>query len=461
MTQSLLNEKSLWRAVQAELELALSALNYGMWVAVVSAENLTESSLDIICPNPSVKNKLETVYLPLIQESVNKIGKGTYTINFKLADKKPGVNRKFDEPLFQKLEVAPVEKSVITKSGLNPQYTFDNYIMGNTNRLAYAIANAVAENPGKRHNPFFLYSGVGLGKTHLVQAIGNQVLQKSPEKRVLYCTGENFTNELIESIQNKKTRGIASADAFRKKYRNTDLLIIDDIQFIAGKDATQQEFFHTFNDLYMSQKQIVLTSDRPPEEFKNIEERITSRFRSGILADIQQPDYELRVAILRSKRDKDQDDFPNEVIDFIAENVATNIRELEGAYATVLTNSKAGGKQLDIDLAKQALGSIVAPERNKPININNILKAVCNYYTVKAVDIKGKRRTKELVIPRQVAMYLMYELTKTPYMSIGEVLGGRDHTTVMHGVRKVEEELANATSTKKDVMSIKQFIYQN
>lgn len=238
------------------------------------------------------------------------------------------------------------------------------------------------------------------------------------------------------------------------------MLIIDDIQFIAGKDSTQEEFFHTFNDLQMKQKQIVLASDRPPEEYKNIEERITSRFKSGIMADIQAPDYEMRTAILRNKRDRSGDKLPNEIIDFIAENVTSNIRELEGAYNQVIIFSKATGADYSIETAKQALGNNIKTEPSKPINLNQIAKAVCGYYAIKHNDLKGKRRTKEIALPRQIAMYLMYELTGTPFMTIGEYLGGRDHTTIMHGVKKIESDIKESTRMRQEVVTIKKALYQ-
>jgi chromosomal replication initiator protein len=291
-----------------------------------------------------------------------------------------------------------------------------------------------------------------------MQAVGNQIVQRSPSFKVIYTTGEAFTNELIESIQGGKGKGRYTSNEFRNKFRKADVFLIDDIQFIAGKEATQDEFFHTFNTLYMAQKQIVITSDRPPREFKNIAERITSRFNSGIIADIQPPDYETRVAILRAKRDKSQDQMSNEVIDIIAERVSSNIRELEGAYLRVLTIATATGNEVTPDTVLGILGQTIKEDRRRPVSVNNILKAVCSYYSVKAVDIKGKRRTKEIVLPRQVAMYLIKQMTDTPYMTIGELLGGRDHTTIMHGVEKIEEDIKEMGKLRQDVINVKQIL---
>jgi chromosomal replication initiator protein len=454
MTQSI-DEQKLWKAVLAAMEVNLSETNYKTWMAASRAENLTEDSIEIVFPNELAKKKAESIFLPMIQDSVNKIGKGNFKLVFKVGQTTP--KPKKDEaagPLFQAVSSEASQRGI--KNGLNPHYTIETYITGGTNQLAYAIASAIISNPGTKYNPFFLYSGVGLGKTHLIQAIGNKISQENPNKKIIYCTGENFTNELIESLHKGKGKRAYETDSFRKKYRTADVLIIDDIQFIAGKEATQEEFFHTFNELYMSQKQIVLASDRPPEEFKNIEERITSRFKSGMMADIQPPDYELRTAILRAKRDEDGEGIPNDVISFIAENINTNIRELEGAYLQVLTFTKATGEEPNVEVAKKALSNIIKADSNKPININNIINAVCSHYAIKQVDIKGKRRTKDIVLPRQVAMYLMYELTGTPYMSIGEVLGGRDHTTVMHGYEKIKREIEQSSSMRKDIITIKQ-----
>lgn len=455
MSQKKFEEKKLWNAVLATLQVDLSETNFKTWLANTKAQNLTAKSLEIIFPNTHAKRKVEKLFRPMIQESVNKIGKGEFTLFFKVGTIK---TKKQTEtapgPLFSSQQQA---ESQSKKNGLNPFYTLENYVMGDSNQLAYAIATAITREPGTKYNPFFLYSGVGNGKTHLIHAIGNKLIQKFPDSKIIYCTSEKFTNELIEAI--KKGRG--RAGEFRKKYRSVDVLIIDDIQFLAKKEATQEEFFHTFNDLFMAQKQIIITSDRPPEAFKNIEERITSRFKSGMMVDIQSPNYELRTAILRAKRDEDKENVPNEIIDFIAENVDTNIRELEGSYLQVITFAQARGEKLTIDTAKLALNNIIKEDRNKPVNLNTILKAVCNYYSVTQADVKGKRRTKEFVIPRQVAMYLMYELTGTPYMSIGELLGGRDHSTVMHGHEKIKTGLEASSKVREDIINIKQFVYQN
>lgn len=444
------------------MQINLSPLNYNMWISQTKVKKLTKDSLEIICATKYVKDKIQKQFYSLVQSSVNKIGQGKYKLIFEVGDVTKTSKDKKQEvgPLFQQISAASETSiKVFKKTGLSPNFTFENYIMGSNNQLAYAIALAIVENPGKLYNPFFLYSGVGLGKTHLLHAIGNKILSENPNSNVLYTTGESFTNEIIEAIQSGRGgRGSYSTNKFRNKYRNTDVLLIDDIQFIAGKEATQEEFFNTFNALHISQKQIVITSDKPPKDFINIEERITSRFGSGITSDIQPPDLDTRIAILRAKRDETNQNISNEVIDFIAQKVTTNIRELEGAYLQVLTHSKTLEIPNTVEVAAQILGQTIKKENKKPININQILKIVAKYYSIKVSDIKGKRRTKSIVIPRQIAMFLIYDLTETPYMSIGEVLGGRDHTTVMHGVRKIEENTQRDTKTKQDLLNIKQLL---
>lgn len=452
-----LNEKTTWDAVLAEMELTLSALEFGTWFKNTYIEAIADDYVLIVCPSTYAVDTLKKKYLSLIQNGVTKIGKKEREVRFVVGHKEMQSQKAQEGPLFT-FKAAVDESPRNNTANLNPQFTFENYVMGANNRLAYSIATAVADNPGRVYNPFFIYSSVGLGKTHLMQAVGNRVLQKNPNAKVYYCTSEDFTNELIEAVQSGKTKGKYTSNKFREKYRNVDVLLIDDIQFIAKKESTQEEFFHTFNTLHMAQKQIVVTSDRPPKDFTNIEERITSRLGMGIIADIQSPDVETRIAILRNKRDKNSDEMPNEIIDFIAENVATNIRELEGAYLQVLTFARATGQDLNLRTAQEALGQSIKIQAAKPLNVNQILKTVSSYYNVTLTDIKGKRRTKELVVPRQMAMYMLYELTQTPFLTIGELLGNRDHTTIMHGVKKIEKELKDLGRTKQDYLSLKQLL---
>jgi len=454
--------KDFWKKVLGILETELNPTAYNTWVRSITPENLTKNSVDLTVPMEYNVKQLEK-YRSLILDAIERVGKNKFKIQF-LVKKVEGDNvAELDEekdlgPLFESKKQLKADSKRVERAGLNPRFTFENFIMGNSNQLAYAIAQAISENPGESYNPFFLYSGVGLGKTHLTQAIGNKILGNSPKTNVVYTTGESFMNELIEAIQSGKGRGKYTSNEFRNKFRKADVLLIDDIQFIIGRESTQLEFFHTFNALYMSGKQIVLTSDRPPKDFTNLEKRITSRFGSGIIADIQYPDTDLRTAILRTKRDINRDEVSDEVIDYIAQYVSTNIRELEGAYLQVLTTSRASGRSPNMDLVESILGKNMKTQRKKALTLNQILKEVCRYYAVKSVDVKGKRRTKNIVIPRQVAMFLMRELTEEPLMSIGQFLGGRDHTTVMHGIRKVENELVEMTKTRQDVDNVRRMI---
>lgn len=450
--------RSFWKKVLGILETELNPMTFNTWVLKIKPENLTEKSIDLVVPIPYAIKQLKK-YSSLIQDAIDKVGKNTFEINYVAKDTEPEFKKEeVLGPLFEPKKVPEPDTKAIAKSGLSPKFTFENFIIGNSNQLAYAMAIAIADNPGETYNPFFLYSGVGLGKTHLIQAVGNRILQKHPKMNVVYTTGESFMNELIEAIQSGKGRGKYTSNEFRNKFRKADVLLIDDIQFIIGRETTQMEFFHTFNTLYLAGKQIILTSDRPPKEFNNLEKRITSRFGSGIIADIQNPDADLRNAILRTKRDRNKDDISNEVIDYIAQNVESNIRELEGAYLQILTYVSATGNKAEVDTAERLIGKNIHTKQKRSANTNSILKAVSKYYSVKIPDIKGKKRTKDIVIPRQVAMYLIRDMTETPLMGIGEVLGGRDHTTIMHGIEKVEREMKGTGKIKQDVANVKEMI---
>jgi len=456
------NIGELWSAVLGELQLTVSQTLYNSFLLRTSPESLQDSTLTINCDDAFVRSNVEKKLKSNIEAAVEKITKTKVLLKFivKKVEKKPAESEKYvtESALFSKQrDENEVIRERQIKSNLSPRFTFDSFIMGKHNNMAYAIATAISERPGEQYNPVFIHSGVGLGKTHLLQAIGNKIIQNRPVTKVIYVTGETFTNELIEAIQSGKGRGKYTTNEFRNKYRRSDVFLIDDVQFIIGKEATQDELFHTFNDLYMGQKQIVITSDRPPKEFKSLASRITSRFASGIIVDIQTPDYETRTAILRTRRDRYSDEIPNAVIDYIAERVTSNVRELEGAYMQVLTEARTKGLVATIELAAEAIGQSARESKSlKNINVNDILKAVCTYYALKLQDIKGQRRNKEIVLPRQIAMYLIKELTGAPFMSIGDFLGGRDHTTIMHGTGKIENELKRKEGkTHQDVINIK------
>lgn len=451
-----------WKAILGEVELKLSPMVFKSLVSRTTADIDNEGNLKVLCEDDFVKNNVEKRYSEVIEEAAQKLAGRRVAFKAEVrkvpVEEKPAANASANlGPLFiQPKSLVDTVREKQKKSNLSPKFTFESYIMGKNNNLAYAIATAVAQRPGELYNPVFIYSGVGLGKTHLIQAIGNEIIKNKPGTSVVYTTGEAFTNELIEAIKNGKGGlGKYTTNDFRNKFRKADVLLIDDIQFVIGKEATQEEFFHTFNSLYMAQKQIVITSDRPPKDFNSFEERITSRFSSGIIADIQAPDMEVRSAILRTKRDISGHIVSNEVLNFIAETITTNIRELEGAYMQVITSAMALGVEPTVESAAASLGQNIRNTQKRNVSVNDILKAVCSYYAVKVPDIKGKRRTKDLVIPRQVAMFLMKEMTDSPYMTIGDFLGGRDHTTIMHGVRTIEEEVSKAGKIKQDVVNVR------
>ncbi len=328
--------------------------------------------------------------------------------------------------------------SVMQNANLNPKYTFDTFVVGSNNKMAHAAALAVAENPAQIYNPLFIYGGVGLGKTHLMHSIANFILKNDPTRKIMYVTSEKFTNELIDAIRNKN---MTTSAQFREKYRNNDVLLIDDIQFIIGKESTQEEFFHTFNALHEAKKQIIISSDRPPKDFKTLEDRLVSRFEWGLTVDIQSPDYETRMAILRKKEEMEGYNIDNEVIKYIATHVKSNIRELEGALTKVIALSKLDNTEITMSLAEEALKDFISPGSSAAVTPQTIINVVADHYKCTAEDIISSKRTKEIVVPRQVVMYLCRTMTDTPLQTIGKALGGKDHSTIMSGVKKITKQL--------------------
>ena len=348
-----------------------------------------------------------------------------------------------------------VAASTLVASSLNPRYTFDNFVVGKNNQFAHAVALAVAEAPGEAYNPLFIYGGVGLGKTHLMQSIAHSILQKNPETKILYVTSETFTNELIESIRNRDSYSTAQ---FRNKYRNIDVLLIDDIQFIIGKESTQEEFFHTFNALYEAKKQIIISSDKPPKDFATLEERLRSRFEWGVPVDIQSPDYETRVAILRKKEELDGFNIDNEVIQYIAANIRSNIRELEGSLNRIVAMSRLNNREINLEMAQEILKDMINPEDTPALTPDFIIQMVADHYGISEADLKGQKRNKEIAYPRQIAMYLCREMTDTSLQQIGSVLGNRDHSTVIHGLDKVSTDLKRNPELETQISALKKKI---
>ena len=337
----------------------------------------------------------------------------------------------------------------------NPKYTFDTFVVGANNNLAHAASLAVAESPGEIYNPLFIYGGVGLGKTHLMHSIAHFILKNNPNSKVLYVTSEKFTNELIDAIRNKNN---ITTTEFREKYRNNDVLLIDDIQFIIGKESTQEEFFHTFNALHECKKQIIISSDKPPKEIETLEERLRSRFEWGLTVDIQSPDYETRMAILRKKEEMEGYNIDNEVIKYIATNIKSNIRELEGALTKIVALSKLDKKEITIELAEEALKDLISPNVAREVTPDLILQIVSDHLGVQAIDILGQKRNKEIAGARQIVMYLCRNMTSTPLQQIGQFLGGRDHTTVIHGIEKISKDIPKDPTLQNTIDILKKKI---
>jgi chromosomal replication initiator protein len=345
------------------------------------------------------------------------------------------------------------EMSLEEATMLNPRYLFDSFIVGKSNQLAYAAARAVAEKPAMSYNPLFLYGGVGLGKTHLLHAIGHDAMRRYPGIKVLYVTSEKFTNDLINAIRDQRNEN------FRNMYRSADILLIDDVQFIAGKESTQEEFFHTFNSLHGANKQIVLTSDRPPKAILTLEERLRSRFEWGLIADIQPPDLETRIAILRAKAETMPVGVPTEVLDYIARKVQSNIRELEGALNRIVAYAQLNNTAVSVDLAAASLNELGANQRRRPINHERIVETVSSFFNLEPEDLKTGSRSREVLVPRQIAMYLMREETETPFIQIAAYFGKRDHTTAMHSYEKIEGLIETDNQMRQDVLTVRQMLY--
>ena len=349
-----------------------------------------------------------------------------------------------------------VSPATLQNANLNPKYTFDTFVVGANNNLAHAASLAVAESPGEIFNPLFIYGGVGLGKTHLILSIANFILKNNPKAKILYVTSEKFTNELIDAIRNKNN---ISTTEFREKYRNNDVLLIDDIQFIIGKESTQEEFFHTFNALHEAKKQIIISSDKPPKEIETLEERLRSRFEWGLTVDIQSPDYETRMAILRKKEEMEGYNIDNEVIKYIATNIKSNIRELEGALTKIVALSKLEkNREIDIELAEKALKDIIAPGDKQEVTPEFIIQIVADHFNLTPLDIMSAKRSKEIVYPRQIVMYLCRTMTETGLQNIGKALGGRDHTTILHGIKTISADLEKNPSLQNTIDILKKKI---
>ena len=420
----------------------LSKVAFETWLLPLKIFRIEDHVLKITAPFEQAVTYVENKYKTFLYVAVAEAMGEEYEIEIITEDEASKEKAYIPQP---KKIPAPVPMDD-KKTNLNPKYTFDTFVIGSNNRFAHAASVAVAESPGKEYNPLFLYGGVGLGKTHLMHSVAHYILQKDPTKKVLYVTSEVFTNELIDSIRNGNN---TSMTKFREKYRNIDVLLIDDVQFIIGKESTQEEFFHTFNALHSANKQIIISSDRPPKDMETLEARLQSRFEWGLIADISSPDYETRMAILRKKEELDGYNIDDEVIRYIATNIKSNIRELEGALNKLVALSNLEKREINISMAEEVLKDIISPNSKREVTPQVILDVVAEHYGVSSSDIIGSKRNSEIVVPRQIVMYLCREITDTSYKAIGILLGNRDHSTIISGDSKVRDKLASGDSSLK------------
>ncbi|KPK42664.1 MAG: chromosomal replication initiation protein [Omnitrophica WOR_2 bacterium SM23_29] len=436
------NGVEVWEKAKDLIKLKVNPQTFEMWFKPTKGIAVSEDSLTIEVPNSFFKDWLIDHHLELIKDVLKETCGENLKLEFNYSAQEES-NLNVDS-LATRPGVQGFEKKNegLNYLGLSPAYTFETFVVGSSNRLAHAAALAVAESPAKAYNPLFIYGKVGLGKTHLMQAIGHYIAAKYQKIKIVYITSEQFTNQLINSIQNRTTV------KFRERYRNVDVLLIDDIHFIAGKESTQEEFFHTFNALHDDHKQIVLSSDRPPKDILTLEERLVSRFEWGLITDIQPPDFETRVAILKKKGEREAVSIPDDVIFYIGEKIKSNIRELEGALKRVAANAVLLKQKITLDLARVILKDMVK-EKEERVSADLILETVAKYFNVRPSDIKGRRRTKQVVLPRQVTMYLVRKLTEHSLPEIGEICGGRDHTTVLHAYERIETDIKRNVKIKE------------
>jgi len=431
----------IWEKTLNVIKVELTEVSFNTWLKAIQPVSIKENLITFSVPDDFTKGILEARYSKLIKNALKQVTSEYYDIRLIIP-----TEENFTSIMTERSEINQSEESV--NSSLNPKYTFETFVIGNSNRLAHAASVAVAESPAKAYNPLFIYGGVGLGKTHLMHAIGHYILKQNMRSKVVYISSETFTNELINSIRDDRN------NEFRSKYRNVDVLLIDDIQFIAGKESTQEEFFHTFNSLYEANKQIIISSDRPPKEIRTLEERLRSRFEQGLIADIQPPDLETRIAILRKKAKSENLSISDDVMLLIAKKIHSNIRELEGALIRVVAYSSLTNGEINEELANEALKDILSNSKPKKVTPSAIKDVVGNYYNIKIEDFNAKKRNKSVVLPRQIAMFLCRELTDLSLPRIGEEFG-RDHTTIMHACEKISSDIKIDTQLKSVLEELK------
>ena len=434
-----LTPTQVWAKIQEALQKELSGPAYERWIQPVQPLEFEDNQLILGIPDEFFKNWVIDHYGNMILTCLHEaLGASDGQVEFRVQSNMPAA----PTPVPLSVVRTPVPMQVSqNESVLNSKYTFESFVVGPSNRFAQAASMAVADSPARSYNPLFIYGPVGLGKTHLMQAIGHEILRRSPETKVLYMTSERFTNQLINAIKTGTTM------KFREKYRNVDCLLIDDVHFIGGKEATMEEFFNTFNALYDAHKQIVVSSDKPPKEIANMEERLISRFEWGLVTDIQPPDFETRCAILRKKAEKENLNVQDEVTTFIADKIKSNIRELEGALIRVVAYSKLVGKEVDEAVAQEVLKDMIV-ETQKKITVDLIQRKVAEYFEIRPSDMTAKRRSRSVAYPRHIAMHLSREMTSLSFPEIGEQFGGRDHTTVLHACEKIKKDVKKDPKTK-------------
>ena len=445
--------KEKWNEIKETIrkEYELTAVSYDTWVKPLQFYDVRDDSVIIMIPSDQAHalNYISSKYKNFFKVIISEMMDHTYDISFILEK----------DAVEQKKETLPAEKHLYNNNyentNLNPKYKFDTFVVGSNNKLAHSAALAVAESPGEVYNPLYIYGGAGLGKTHLMHSVGHFILEKNPEMKVLYVTSENFTNEVINCI---RSGDALKMNNMREKYRTVDILMIDDIQFIIGKESTQEEFFHTFNTLHSAGKQIILSSDKPPKDMETLEERFRSRFEWGLIADIQPPDYETRMAILRKNAENYSKEIDDEVLRYIADNIKSNIRELEGALNKIIAFSKLNKVDINLEYAEEALKDVIYPDKPKDITPSLIIEVVAEHFGVNPEDITSKKRNSEFVQPRQVVMYLCRTLTATSLQSIAKILGKKDHTTVIHGIKKISEEIETNEDLRNKIEVIRKKI---
>lgn len=444
-----------WESIKDTIkkEYNLSEISYNTWIVPLKVYKVENNMVTIMIPSDQshALNYINSKYKSYFQVTITEMMDENYDISFVLEtdiEKEDTKEEKNNTP-----KKNPIHSINYENSNLNPKYIFDTFVVGSNNKFAHSAALAVAESPGEIYNPLFIYGGAGLGKTHLMHSIGHFILEKNPNKKVLYVTSETFTNEVIESIRSGNNTAM---NKLRDKYRTVDVLMVDDIQFIIGKESTQEEFFNTFNSLHNSGKHIIISSDKPPKEMETLEERLRSRFEWGLIADIQPPDYETRMAILRKNAENYDKEIDDQIFQYIATNIKSNIRELEGAFNRIIAKSRlTNNSEITLELAEDALKDLINPDKQKNITPSTIIEIVSEHFGVSPDDIVSKRRNSEFVVPRKIVMYLCRDMLDISFSNIGKLLGKKDHTTIIYGINTLEEELKTNEELKNKVEVIK------